>query len=127
VAKRKGRKNKRAGKQGKGRKKTKPTNSRKPARRHQRIALGIDYYWRPFALLHNDLAQSGFRLPESHTHRQAFWALVPPAFYEPLQARPLLLAYASSLGARIGPLLSGASLGYWLHLYRRLSPSPIGG
>jgi len=84
------------------------------------------YYQRPFALFHEELIRTGFNTKRPHPIRKQYWSLLPNRRYEPLEARPLLLAYITSVENELKRIIGKNSLAYWLHLYRRLYPGPIG-
>jgi hypothetical protein len=86
----------------------------------------IDYYQQAFLLLHTELAKHFPGLSEPHRIRNDFWRLVPPGRYGTLRARPILQAYISRVEREMSTTVSAASLAYWLHLYRRLSPGAAG-
>jgi hypothetical protein len=86
--------------------------------------LGLDYYQHAFALLHKDLEETGYNGTIPHPKRETFWSLVPYGHHGSTEARTLLLQYARAVEERIKEIVEGASLAYWLHLYRRIAPGP---
>ena len=88
--------------------------------------LMLDYYQRPFQLLHEENARiyQDFTVP--HAIRNRFWQLVPHGEYQPKEGRIFLKSYLDSVEAELAKLIRKLSLAYCLHLYRRLAPGPIG-
>jgi len=86
----------------------------------------LDYYQRPFHLLHEESARicRGFTSP--HAIRNRFWQLVPRGEYQSEEGRVFLNSYLNAVEAELAKLIRESSLAYCLHLYRRLSPGPIG-
>ena len=86
----------------------------------------LEYYQRPLILFHEEHARStsDFFLP--HPIRQRYWQLVSPGEYTDQHARDLLTSYLTSVKSQLGELIGKLSVAYCLHLYRRLSPEPIG-
>ena len=105
----------------KGKKPTQP----KSKKRKGSVVI-IDYYNRAFALLHKDYDQTSFYQEAPHPIRKRFWQFVLPGQYDSHEARPLLNQYITTLEKELSEIISQASLAYWLHLYRRLFPGPIG-
>jgi hypothetical protein len=87
--------------------------------------LVLPYYQRAFALLHQELKASGYDSTSPHPIRGRYWRLLPPGRYSPVESRPLLLTYIQCVESELRAILGGGSVAYWLHLYRRLAPSPI--
>ncbi len=85
-----------------------------------------DYYIRPFVLFHVQLEKEGYQIETPHPIRSRFWGLLPPREYSAMEGRPLLFSYLRSLEENVAAIVEKQSLGYWLHLYRRLAPLPIG-
>jgi hypothetical protein len=115
----------------KGRKRKKKKGRATKANRWLRTAnrdviIGLEYYNQAFAMFHRELARSGFRSSEVHSIRERFWQFIPPGVYYQHEGRSLLKAYLKSLEGEMSEIISKSSLGYWLHLYRRLAPGPIG-
>jgi len=88
--------------------------------------LALEYYNHAFALFHDELTRSGFTSSEVHPVRKRFWQFVPPGIYSQHEGRILLKTYLGTLESEIREIISKSSLAYWLHLYRRLAPGPIG-
>ncbi|MFG1690701.1 hypothetical protein ACGF5M_00860 [Gemmatimonadota bacterium] len=91
------------------------------------LRVGITYYRRPFALLHEELARISYDPDRPHSVRKSYWELVSPGEYEPLRAQPLLRSCAKVVEDRLSEIISQHSLIYWLHLYRRISPFGLSG
>ena len=91
---------------------------------HKYLTLG--YYQRPFALLHSDPAFSALKGHLYHPVRQSFWQLIEPGEYTGQLAREYLESYIATLESYLRQNIAGLSLAYFVHLYRRLSPEPIG-
>jgi hypothetical protein len=92
---------------------------------HDPVML-LDYCQRVFILLHQDLERMGYIVDTPHAKRARFWRLVHFGEYEPLAARELVSQYLRGVEQELATIVGKQSLAYWLHLYRRLSPSPIG-
>jgi hypothetical protein len=88
--------------------------------------VNFDYYQRPFQLFHHELRKLGYRSDFPHPIRKRFWQLLPYRDYLPLEGRVFLLQYIRSVEDELKSLIEKNSVAYWLHLYRRLSPGPIG-
>ena len=90
------------------------------------VALWMDYYQRPFLLIHSEHARTyhNFQLP--HPIRKRFWELIPPGQYNLERARVFLNSYLVSVESELAKHISGLSIAYCIHLYRRLSPGAIG-
>lgn len=93
---------------------------------HCKWYIGLDYYQRAFHLLHQEHARSGYDHEAPHPIRRRFWKLAEHREYSLDEARTLLYAYLKSVEDEIQRVIHRSSLAYWLHLYRRLSPGPIG-
>ncbi len=61
-----------------------------------------------------------------HPLRESYWRLIERREYDLLDARGLLQRYATSIEHEMREHISPSSLGYWLHLMRRLPPVPMG-
>jgi len=92
----------------------------------QRMLLMLDYYQRAFALFHEELERKGYRPHVPHPIRERFWGLLPYREYGPMEGRELVRKYIESVERELSESIGKHSLAYWLHLYRRLSPGPIG-
>jgi len=90
------------------------------------MQFAIDYYTHAFALLHTDLERLAYDSQSPHPVRERFWRLVPPREYSPEDARPLLMQYSVLVEQEMAAVIETQSLAYWLHLYRRIAPDPIG-
>ena len=88
--------------------------------------LLFEYYQRPFALLHADLARpvfDGFLPPPI---RRSFWQLVQPGEYTGQLAKNYLEGYLSTVEFHLHQQIESLSIAYCVHLYRRLSPGRAG-
>jgi hypothetical protein len=85
----------------------------------------LDYQIVPFAQFHYDLGEMGFG-HGPHPARADFWSLVPHGQYASGDGREIVVAYLSSIEAKLALMLSSNSISYYLHVYRRLSPYSIG-
>ena len=90
------------------------------------ILYMLDYYQRPFYLLHQENRQSYKDFFSPHPIRFRFWQLVPHGYYEQDRARELLNSYLLSIESELSKHIEQSSIAYCLHLYRRLSPGPVG-
>jgi len=90
------------------------------------ILFMLDYYQRPFHLLHQENKQPREDFFSPHPIRARFWQLIPYGDYDSDKARELLNSYLLSIESELSKYIKQCSLAYCLHLYRRLSPGPIG-
>jgi hypothetical protein len=90
------------------------------------ILISRDYYHGAFALFHDELNRTGFKTTKPHSIRKRFWRLLQEREYTPIESRSLLLQYLKSIERTLSNIISKQSLAYWLHLYRRIFPGPIG-
>jgi len=88
--------------------------------------IGLEYYQRPFMLISQQYMDSCESIGVPHPIRERFWGVVPPGEYEPNKAQELLYSYAVAIQTTLEKVISNNSLAYFLHLYRRLAPEPIG-
>lgn len=86
----------------------------------------LDYYQRPFLLLHQETSRIHHDFTVPHSIRSRFWQLVPHGEYPSEQGRVFLTSYLNSVEAELAKIIRELSLAYCLHLYRRLSPGPVG-
>jgi hypothetical protein len=86
----------------------------------------LDYYQRAFLLLQAELERGHYSIELPHPIRKRFWGLLSYRQYDPIESRPLVLSYMHSVEQELAKSLSRYSIAYWLHLYRRISPEPIG-
>jgi len=86
----------------------------------------LDYYQGAFSLLHDDLTIQGYKSDTPHPIRKRFWGLVTPGEYTPLEGRSLVLSYIKSVEDQLKDIIGKNSIAYWMHLYRRILPGPIG-
>ena len=92
-----------------------------------RVAVGMNYYSRPFELFHEELRSQGYESRTPHPIRKSFWQLVPESVHEALHAQELLNAYGTAVEDRLRVILKKHTVAYWLHLYRRISPFGLSG
>ena len=90
------------------------------------IRYFLEYYQRVFAKLHVELYESGYSVDASHHIRSRYWRLVPDGKYSSIRSVELANQYLKIVEEEIKNNISEHSLCYWLHLYRRLRPGPIG-
>ncbi len=88
--------------------------------------LMLEYYNRPFKLLHIERTRDTADASAPHIIRNRFWQFVPQREYDLHEARILLQRYASSVESEMARIIGNSSLAYWLHLYRRIAPGAIG-
>lgn len=86
----------------------------------------MDYYQRPFQLLHQEYSHISSDNSSTHPIRNRFWQLIPPGEYMPEEGRAFLKSYLTTVEAELARPLTELSVAYCLHLYRRLAPGPIG-
>jgi hypothetical protein len=91
------------------------------------ILFMLDYYHRPLLLFHQDISHTHQDdLTAPHSIRKRFWQLVPDGEYPSEQGRVFLNSYLNSVEDELAKIIRELSLAYCLHLYRRLSPGPVG-
>ena len=88
--------------------------------------LMIEYYQPVFHELHANLGRFRQQLENVHPKRDQFWRVVPPGEYSQERGREVLLRYIESIESDFRQALSKQSVAYYLHVYRRISPMPIG-
>ena len=89
-------------------------------------AVMLDYYQRPFYLLHEESARTHKDFTVPHPIRNRFWQFVPHGEYPSEKGRVFLNSYLNTVEAELAKSIRELSLAYCLHLYRRLAPGPIG-
>ena len=70
--------------------------------------------------------RQGYSVEEPHRIRNDFWSVVPPGLYDPMRGRDLVEAYLKRVERELQSVMSPQSVGYWLHLYRRIGIGPAG-
>jgi len=90
------------------------------------VGYVLEYYQRPFILLHEEDARRRSDAFLPHHIRQRFWQLIPPGESTSQQARDFLRSYLTTVESNLAKLLGELSIAYCLHLYRRLFPGPVG-
>jgi len=85
----------------------------------------IEYYQRPFILLHLESDKSGYDPKSPHPIRGRFWQHPIPRNYDQHEAMIMLQRYFISLERELADVIGRNSVAYWLHVYRRLSPGFI--
>lgn len=89
--------------------------------------ITLEYYQRPFLQIHKYIANHyGDINPIIPPIRERFWQCIPHGEYSPQEGRDFLNSYLKSVEDEMAKYLTKLSLAYCLHLYRRLSPGPIG-
>lgn len=100
--------------------------SEESRRGHNRPYTYLEYYTRPFLLIHAEYADSNLETGSPHPIRSRFWQLIPHGEYVPEEGRTFLTSYGLSVESELKRILRNHSIAYCLHLYRRLFPGPIG-
>jgi hypothetical protein len=77
-------------------------------------------------MLNINLQKDGINFDELFYSSCKYWNLVPTGIYTYAKAKELLETYNNILDHKINQILSKHSVIYWIHIYRRLSPGPIG-
>jgi hypothetical protein len=85
-----------------------------------------EYYQRPFALFHEEIDRQIGKSKSPHPVRERFWQLMPLGKHPLPKGREFLQSYLATVETEIERIVKQASLAYWIHLYRRLLPGPIG-
>src|ERR1035437_4233664 len=108
-------------------KKKRKKNSNKTNQKSKgKVAVFIEYYNAVLNLLHIQLAKSNIKFIDTPKECSIFWTLIPQRIYNSHEAHKLLDQYLKIVEDKIAFIIKKHSLGYWLHIYRRLSPRPIG-
>ena len=76
--------------------------------------------------MHQNINKSQEAVNSPHPIRNRFWELIPLGIYSTDKAREFLNSYLVSVESELSNHINKCSLAYCLHLYRRLSPGPIG-
>ncbi len=95
-------------------------------RLYNRPAYVLDYHQLSFPRLHVQLEATGYNPHRGPSIRRAFWSIVPPGRYSSGRGRELILVYRRKIEDELARLIAKRSLGYWLHVYRRLPSIPGG-
>lgn len=94
--------------------------------KNKKPVVYFEYYQRPFMLLQMEHCKFAPSSIAPHPIRSRFWQLIQPGYYDHFKAQELLDSYLRSLEHELRDAIKDNSIAYWLHLYRRLSPGPIG-
>lgn len=93
---------------------------------HPDDVVWIDYYQPTFARLHEEMETRAYQMSSPHSLRASFWSLAKSGAYDPVSGRSIMRAYLSCVETEMERVISRQSIAYWLHVYRRISPYPIG-
>jgi hypothetical protein len=107
------------------RRKPKPKPLHSSRKKSATGSLLLEYYQRPFLLLHLESNKSGYDDKSPHPIRGRFWQHPIPRFYDQDEAMLMLQRYSISLERELAEVIGRNSVAYWLHVYRRLSPDFI--
>ena len=105
--------------------KPKPKSTDSKQKKSKRVIIILDYYQRPFILLHQESKKSGYDPKSPHLIRGRFWRHPIPGYYDQDEAIKMLKRYFISLERELADVIGRNSIAYWLHVYRRLSPGFI--
>jgi hypothetical protein len=89
-------------------------------------AVLLEYYQPAFLLIGGELDRRGYLVKAPHPLRKSFWSLVAPGEYDPFYGRALVSSYLTRIERELDTILARQSVGYWLHLYRRIGLGPAG-
>jgi len=103
-----------------------PKAKRKRKGTRKKPSLYLEYYQPVFHLLNQELLRISPTFHQPHEKRNSYWHIVPSGIYPSLSAKDLVEQYLNVVEKELARLIGQHSLGYWLHLYRRLFPGPIG-
>jgi hypothetical protein len=104
------------------RKRIRQPKSIEPGKPH----LYLEYYQPIFYPLIQSVIKMGYRTETPHSLRNSFWKLIPYDTLSGDYSREIVAQYARTVEKELSTLISRHSIAYWLHLYRRLSPTPFG-
>lgn len=90
------------------------------------LIVPLEYYQESFLRLHKKLDKMDYNLKTPHPCKKLFWKKVAPGIYSPKEGREYLLKYIDFIERALKKYISRFSLTYWIHIYRRLAPGPIG-
>ncbi len=93
--------------------------------RNSRLIM-VDYSQRIFVLFHNEYCNRPDYFRGPHPIRNRYWQFMREGNYDLYQARAFLEQYLSVLERELSEIIQKHSLAYWLHIYRRLFPGPVG-
>jgi hypothetical protein len=88
--------------------------------------LVLEYYQLAFLSIVKELSVPGRYSPAPSAKRRSFWQLIPPGLYSPVKGQEFVHLYLRSLEDDLRTRTSQQSIAYWLHVFRRLAPTPIG-
>jgi hypothetical protein len=86
----------------------------------------IDYYQPTFARISEEMKTRTYDINSPHSLRASFWSLTSSGTYDPISGRAIVSAYISRVEKEMERVISRQSIAYWLHVYRRIAPYPIG-
>jgi hypothetical protein len=86
----------------------------------------LEYYQAAFLDILEEIHENNLLREGFSRERHSFWGVVPPGTYSTEKGQELVDSYLSSLEREFESRISRFSTAYWLHLYRRISPRPIG-
>ena len=72
---------------------------------NQDILFMLDYYQRPFLLLHQETSRIHQNFIAPHSIRKRFWQLVPNGEYPSEQGRVFLNSYLNSVEAELAKII----------------------
>src|SRR6266571_4993479 len=102
-----------------------PKRTKKAGANESQPPLILEYYQPIFYLLNEAIRRSSYSIAAPHPIRHSYWKVVPRGEYSSDRARGVINPYRNLLEAELAKILAKHSLAYWLHIHRRLSPSPF--
>lgn len=87
------------------------------------VGVIVEYYKRPFMLFHMDESLRNYPGKSPHDIRSRFWKHVIPRRYRHEKAITLLKTYLAVVEREMASIIGQNSIGYWLHLSRRILPT----
>jgi hypothetical protein len=86
----------------------------------------IEYYQPTFARISEEMKTRTYDINSPHSLRASFWSLASSGAYDPISGRAIVSTYLSRVEKEMERVISRQSIAYWLHVYRRIAPYPIG-
>jgi hypothetical protein len=100
--------------------------SRGTKRRGGNTTLLLDYHQRPFLRFTQELIKTGYNFLAPANIVRDYWRLLPSGPLDQLAAHQYVTTYANCVENEMAQIMRKRSVGYWLHLFRRIGPGPIG-
>jgi hypothetical protein len=107
-------------------KKSNKKRARQKRSKASELKLVLEYYQFAFQEMHRELSKTTATAATVHRIREGYWALVPFGEFASAEGQEIVKLYNKSVVEELEAILGRHSIGYWLHIYRRLAPRAIG-